>query len=327
MDHETCQDRGQPPGESLAEAVIASLQQPVLILNESLEVEKANPAFLRAFRLCLEETIGRPVYDLGGGEWNIPRLRALLEDILPKESSIDDFEVEHEFANVGERIMLFNARRIGQLNLILLAIDDITEYREAQDRQRMLTSELSHRVKNLLALVDSMASQTLAKSRSLKDFGEAFHGRIRTVARAHGRLFVSDWTSAEMKELIWETLGGCAIDGSRVDVDGERVIVAPEHAMALNLTIHELCTNAVKYGALSVPEGAVRVRWHTERRDGAPWVRLEWRETGGPPVRRPRRKGYGTQLIETLCPYELQGEIDLRYRSEGLVCELVFPLA
>ncbi|MDP2619637.1 MAG: HWE histidine kinase domain-containing protein [Hyphomicrobiales bacterium] len=326
MDHENRRDTRCPYGDSLAEAVIASLRQPVLVLNESLAVEKVNPAFLRTFRTTVEGTIGQPIYDLGEGEWNIPPLRTLLEDILPRERSIDDFEMRHEFAQIAERIMLLNARRIGRRNLILLVIEDITERKEAQERQQMLMSELSHRVKNLLALVDSMASQTLAKSRSLKDFGEAFHGRIRTVARSHGRLFASEWTSADIEELVRETFDGCAIDAFRVDMDGERVILAPDHAMALNLTIHELCTNAVKYGALSVPTGRVRMRWSVEQRDGARWIRLEWRESGGPRVRQPRRKGYGTRLIETLCPYELAGEIDLQYRPDGLVCALAFPL-
>ena len=309
-----------------AEKIIDSLREALLVMDWELRVRHANLPFYDKFGVSRAETEGRLIYDLGNGQWNIPRLRELLEDILPKETSIDDFEVRHTFERIGERTMLLNARRLDHLNLILLAIEDITERQEAMERQHMLTSELSHRVKNVLALVDSLASQTLAKSRSLRDFGEAFHGRIRTVARAHGRLFASEWTQADLEELVRETLDGCAIDFARVKMTGEPVIVPPDHAMALNLTVHELCTNAVKYGALSVPAGVIELGWSVERREGARWIRLGWRESGGPRVRSPRRKGYGTRLIETLCPYELEGEIDLQFRPEGLVCELVFPL-
>jgi two-component system, chemotaxis family, CheB/CheR fusion protein len=219
-----------------------------------------------------------------------------------------------------------NARRLDHLDLILLAIEDITQRKQAQERQQTLTSELSHRVKNVITLIDSMATQTLARSSSLTEFGDAFHGRLRTVARAHGELFSSQWRAADIQGLATATMEGCAADKSRVQIDGEPLSLAPYQAMAVNLTLHELCTNALKYGALSTKAGRVAINWSVQNPAGARQVRLIWKEYGGPRVERPQRKGYGTQLIETLVPYELHGEVDLHFEEGGLTCELLFPL-
>jgi two-component system, chemotaxis family, CheB/CheR fusion protein len=289
-------------------------------------VKQANQPFYETFQVTPADTEGRLIYDIGNRQWDIPKLRTLLEEILPKEQSFDDFEMEHDFDSIGRRIMLLNARRLDHLNLILLAIDDITESKQAQERQQMLTSELSHRVKNLLSLVDSMATQTLATSRSLAQFGEAFHGRLRAVARAHGELFASQWRTADLGELTRATLSGCACDPSRAHIGGEPVRLGPHQAMAINLTLHELCTNAIKYGALSDAAGRVAISWSVQDLAGKRQVRLQWQETGGPKVNAPKRKGYGTQLIESLCPYELHGKVHLTFDKDGLNCEVLFPL-
>jgi two-component sensor histidine kinase len=309
-----------------SEKMIDSLREALLVLDWDLRVKQANQPFYETFQVTPADTEGRLIYDIGNRQWDIPKLRTLLEEILPKEQSFDDFEVEHDFDSIGRRIMLLNARRLDHLNLILLAIDDITESKQAQERQQMLTSELSHRVKNLLSLVDSMATQTLATSRSLAQFGEAFHGRLRAVARAHGELFASQWRTADLGELSRATLSGCACDPSRVDIGGEPVRLGPQQAMAINLTLHELCTNAIKYGALSDTAGRVALSWSVQNPAGKRQVRLQWQETGGPKVKAPRRKGYGTQLIESLCPYELHGEVHLDFDKDGLNCEVLFPL-
>jgi two-component system CheB/CheR fusion protein len=271
------------------------------------------------FHVNPAETEGRLVYELGNRQWDIPALRTLLEDILPQQQTFDDFEVQHDF-----EVMLLNARRLDHLNLILLAIEDITERKQAQERQQTLTSELSHRVKNVITLIDSLATQTLARSRSLADFGEAFHGRLRTIARAHGELLSKEWRSADMRGLASATFEGCGADLSRVQIEGEPLRLAPFQAMAVNLTLHELCTNAIKYGALSA-SGRVAVTWSVENVDGESRLHLIWQETGGPKVRRPRRKGYGTQLIESLGPYELHGVTQLSFEETGVRCELSFP--
>jgi two-component sensor histidine kinase len=308
-----------------AEKIIDSIREALLVLGWDLRVKHANKCFYDMFQVKPAETEGKLVYDLGNKQWDIPALRRLLEDILPRKQTFDDYEVQHEFEGIGTRTMLLNARRLDHLNLILLAIEDVTERKHAQERQQTLTGELSHRVKNVISLIDSMATQTLARSRSLKDFGQAFHGRLRTVARAHGELLTKEWRSADLGGLARATVEGCAADLSRVQIEGEPLRLAPFQAMAVNLTLHELCTNAIKYGALS-GLGRVAITWSVEDVDGDKRLRLLWQETGGPTVRPPRRKGYGTQLIESLTPYELQGETHLAFQAAGVTCELLFPL-
>jgi PAS domain S-box-containing protein len=309
-----------------SEKIIDSLRQALLVLDWELRVKHANQPFYEIFQVNPAETEGRLVYELGNHQWYIPKLRTLLEEILPETQTFDDFEVQHDFEDIGSRTVLLNARRLDHLNLILLAIEDITERKQAQERQQMLTSELSHRVKNVITLIDSMATQTLTRSASLDEFGNAFRGRLRAIARAHGELFSNQWRAADMRGLVLATLGGCASDMSRVKLNGDPLSLSPYQAMAVNLTLHELCTNAIKYGALSSVAGHVVISWSMQNRPGKRQVWLLWKEEGGPPVERSHRKGYGTQLIETLVPYELRGEVNPHFDKDGFRCELRFPL-
>jgi two-component sensor histidine kinase/PAS domain-containing protein len=309
-----------------SEKIIDSLRQALIVVDGDLRVKHANEPFYESFQVNPAETEGRLIYELGNRQWDIPKLRTLLEEILPQRKSFDDLEVEHDFETIGRRTMLLNARRLDHLDLIVLAIEDITERKQAQERQQTLTSELSHRVKNVITLIDSLATQTLSRSGSLTEFGDAFHGRLRAVARAHGELFASQWSAADFQALAINTLEGCASDMSRVKIEGEPLRLSPYQTMAVNLTLHELCTNAIKYGALSNDSGRVSIRWSIGDRDRKRTVRLLWQEEGGPPVEQSRKKGYGTQLVETLVPYELHGEVKLHFERDGLTCELLFPL-
>ena len=134
--------------------LVDSLRESLIVLGWDLRVKHANAPFYSTFEVKPEETEGRLIYELGNGQWNIPELRKLLEEILPKEESFNDFEVMHEFETIGYRHMLLNARRLDHLDLVVLAIEDVTERDASYRRQRVLASEMSHRVKNILALVE-----------------------------------------------------------------------------------------------------------------------------------------------------------------------------
>jgi two-component sensor histidine kinase len=304
--------------------LVDSLRECLVVLGWDLRVKRANKPFYDTFKVSPAKTEGRLVYELGDGQWNIPELRKLLEDVLPKESSFDDFEVMHEFETIGYRHMLLNARRLDHLNLIVLAIEDVTERDASYRRQRVLASEMSHRVKNILALVDSIAAQTARKSRSLDDFQQAFHGRLAALARSHGQWLADELQVAELRGLLEEVAENAGVDRQRLNLKGSSVVVKPAQTMALNLTVHELCTNASKYGALATGTGRVDVTWAVE--DGNQ-VRLLWKESGGPATKPPDQKGFGLQLIETLCPFELDGTAEVRFAPDGLECELTFPIA
>ena len=303
--------------------LVNSLRECLVVLGWDLRVKHANEPFYSIFKVKPEETEGRLIYELGNGQWNIPELRKLLEEILPKEESFDDFEVMHEFETIGYRHMLLNARRLDHLNLIVLAIEDVTERDASYRRQRLLASEMSHRVKNILALVGSIAAQTARNSRSLDDFQQAFHGRLAALARSHGQWLADELQVANLRGILEDVAENAGVDRQRLDLKGSFVVIKSAQTMALNLTFHELCTNATKYGALAAEKGRVEVTWAVE---GGNRVRLLWKESGGPAAEPPNQKGFGLQLVETLCPFELQGTAEVRFVPDGLECELTFPI-
>jgi two-component sensor histidine kinase len=316
-----CELEGQ---REYLDKLVDSLRECLIVLGWDLRVKHANGPFYSTFKVKPAETEGRLIYEIGNGQWNIPALRKLLEEILPKEQSFDDFEVMHEFETIGYRHMLLNARRLDHLDLIVLAIEDVTERDASYRRQRMLASEMSHRVKNILALVDSIAAQTARKSRSLDDFQQAFHGRLAALARSHGQWLADELQVADLRSIFEDVAENAGLDQQRLDLKGSPVAVKPTQTMALNLTFHELCTNAIKYGALATETGRVDVTWAVE--DGNQ-LRLLWKESGGPATKPPDQKGFGLQLIETLCPFELHGTAEVRFAPDGLECELTFPIA
>jgi two-component system CheB/CheR fusion protein len=184
----------------------------------------------------------------------------------------------------------------------------------------MLMQELNHRVKNALAVVQALASQTLASSTSLEEFGTAFEGRLSAYARCHGLLLGHEWTSANLMELVRDATQ--AVDSGRVTAKGPDIEIPPRKALSIYLVLHELLTNASKYGALSKDGGSVAVDWHRKNKN---IIRLVWRERGGPPVTPPEHKGYGSTLVQQIAEYELDGDCDLQFDPEGLRCQLTFP--
>lgn len=182
----------------------------------------------------------------------------------------------------------------GRLVSVNAQILDVTDRKRAEETQRLLIGELNHRVKNTLASVQAIATQTLRHSSGPSDFAPTFMGRIHSLARAHALLSDTTWQGARLSELIEGQREIGTIDPARFAANGPDLELAPEPALHLALVIHELATNAHKYGALSVPDGRVTLDWEVV--DGT--LRIDWTESGGPPVAPPRRKGFGTALIE-----------------------------
>ena len=207
---------------------------------------------------------------------------------------------------------------------------DITDRKHAEMRQKHLLDELNHRVKNTLATVQSLAAQTLRGTGSPEAFRHAFEERIIALSKAHDLLTTRNWQGADLKDIVSQQLAPYAADPARLALDGEPVALTPRAALTLSMVFHELATNAAKYGALSTPSGRLHVRWSIERAgeqaaDAADLVRLTWRETGGPPVTPPERRGFGSRLIERSTT-ELDGETQLDFASEGLRYSATIPL-
>jgi PAS domain S-box-containing protein len=203
---------------------------------------------------------------------------------------------------------------------------DISQRRRAQERQDLLLAELSHRVKNTLATVLSIANQTLYRAESLDEFAQSFRGRIQALAAAHSLLTAVDWDVAELRALVEQALQPYASsDGSNVQISGDELLLRPSAALTFSMVLHELATNAAKHGALHTAGGLVSVDCRV-RSNGDRELRLHWAETGGPPVRPPVRRGFGLELIERSVAHELGGQAVLEYRVEGLSCEITLPL-
>ena len=202
---------------------------------------------------------------------------------------------------------------------------DITDRKRMEERQRLLTAELNHRLKNTLAIVQSIANQTARFTPDPKLFEEAFSSRLLAMSRVHDILTKSAWRGAEMRELAESTLSPHR-DGnaSSVELDGGAISLSSNAAVAISLALNELATNAVKYGALSQPSGQVSLIWKVEG-GNAGSLAIEWTERGGPPVKNPTRQGFGTKLID-LMARQLGGKVSLAYDVEGLVCRIEIPV-
>jgi PAS domain S-box-containing protein len=201
---------------------------------------------------------------------------------------------------------------------------DITERKQAEKLQRILTDELSHRVKNTLATVQAIASQSLARARSPADFISSFGGRLQALASAHTLLTRTQMQSADIMALVNEQVLVGAVNGDRISCSGPQLALEPQAAVHLALVLHELATNARKYGALSVPEGRLSVTWEV-RTNGTCSLYLTWKESDGPKVSAPRGHGFGRALIEQTVRSH-GGEVSVHYHRDGLICEIDFPL-
>jgi PAS domain S-box-containing protein len=202
---------------------------------------------------------------------------------------------------------------------------DVTERKRVEEQQRVLLGELDHRVKNSLATVSAVVSHTLSASRSMADFASALDGRVQSMARAHELLSASGWQGLSVAELVRRELEPYATTGN-TEIDGPNVILKAEAGQAFAMVLHELATNAAKYGALSTQSGRVAIRWG-ERSNGhsRSHLVLEWREVGGPSVVAPEKSGFGTHTIRDLITYEFGGMVDLVLAPEGVRCRLELP--
>jgi PAS domain S-box-containing protein len=204
---------------------------------------------------------------------------------------------------------------------------DITERKWAEAQQCRLVAELDHRVKNVLATVQAVASHTMQASGSMEHFVTALDGRIRSMASTHELLSHRRWLGIPLAELVERELAPYTT-GSNVEIGGPEVMLNAEAGQTMATVLHELATNAAKYGALSVPSGRVSVRWRVPlNRSANSKLVLTWRETGGPLVVPPRKSSYGMQVVRELVPYELGGTVDHVLAPEGAQCQLEIPLA
>ncbi len=310
-----------------AQGMVDTLSYPLLVLDGSLCVQTANRAFFETFDVDRYETIGQPLHELGNGQWDIPELRRLLLDVIPKASAIVNYEVEHDFPGLGRRTMLVTARTLHHPDTashsMLISLVDATDAKRRSAAKDMLFRESRHRMKNLLAVAQSLARNTATEGRSAEQYRNDFLGRFSALMEAQDLAF-DEQQATELKTLILRLLAPYMAAPKAVTVSGVAIELAPRTIMSLSLLLHELATNAAKYGAFSVPGGRVHIQWQIEQEGGQ--LRLKWLESGGPPVGVPSETGFGTQLIQSAMPYSLGGTVEQRFAAGGLETEIVIPL-
>jgi two-component system CheB/CheR fusion protein len=440
-------------GRDYADAVIRTAPDPLVVLTADLRIQSANEAFYGNFRLSPAEADGRSLFELNHGSWDDPKLRKLLDDIIPRNGFFNDFEITRDFERIGRRTLLLNARSLiqaeGKTKLVLLGIRDmtevlafraelqrselryrrlfetardgvlivdfgsrkitdanpyitqllgyareellgkelweigvlkdeqsskaafeelqqkrqiryedlplhgrsgdrhevevvanrydedgasviqcnireITERKRGEERQQLLTNELAHRGKNLLAVIQTIASRSLSGTRSLAEAREAFLQRIQALARSQTMLVDGGFQGAPVSELIRLEFEAFS---DRIKAVGPAVMLSPKAAQTFALLVHELATNAIKYGALSQPGGRITIDWSTEDGETETRFKFRWQERDGPPIVPPTHQGFGRILIERAAAQEFGAQPTIDYAPEGLSYEIDAPLS
>lgn len=197
----------------------------------------------------------------------------------------------------------------------------------AQERERLLNHELSHRLKNTLAMVQAIAAQTLRNAPDMMTARETLGNRLAALSRAHDLLLGRSLDAADIRTVVGDTLALHDDGQARIHLSGPALDIGSDAALSLALILHELATNAVKYGALSVPDGVVDLSWGTDSEDETALFHLLWEERGGPKVTDPSRRGFGSRLIERGLPGSVGGGVEHRFAESGLVCRIAAPLS
>jgi two-component sensor histidine kinase len=195
----------------------------------------------------------------------------------------------------------------------------IWAWQASENLRVLLINELNHRVKNTLATVQSLAMQTMHNAERTVDARKSFESRLLALSRAHDVLTVESWEGAKMRQVASRALEPFASKDGRVSIEGPDVWLTPKQALAISMALHELATNAAKYGALSNDAGTVRVDWAFKPLTGKRELKLTWVEDGGPEVREPARKGFGSRLIQRNLAHDLGGAATIEYRPKGVV--------
>ena len=241
----------------------------------------------------------------------------------------DSYPAEYRIVRPDGRMLWVSGRgRViargedGKAQRIANIVMDITDRKKAEEHVQLLMREVSHRSKNLLAVVQAIAGQTSRTSDTLEDFDTKFGQRLRGLAASHDLLVHEDWRGAALSDLVTQQLQPFAEVGRRLTVDGPPIMLRAEAAQPIGLALHELATNAMKYGAWSIPSGRVAVSWSQA---GSETVLLSWLEMGGPEVAIANKKGFGHIVIENMVAQSVGGEVRLDFRPTGVSWTLSIP--
>lgn len=315
-----------PPTEittALLASIVESSDDAIVSKDLNGIVTSWNAAAERLFGYSAEEMVGRPIAVLAPPE-RAGEMPVILNRLRAGER-IEHYETQRrrkdgslvEISLTVSPIRDAAGRVIGASKIAR----NITEQVELRRRLELLHREVDHRAKNVLQIVQALLHLTRAPTK--EQYVAALEGRIRTLAFAHTQIAENQWRGADIDKLLTEALAPFRTSAEQIALSGPTLFLQADAGQAVAITINELATNASKYGALSLPRGSIRVHW--EVLDDQ--VRLDWLESGGPPVSAPSSHGYGMRVIESMLPMQAQGTVELEWRPEGLACSMRIPMA
>ncbi|WP_230532469.1 sensor histidine kinase [Microvirga roseola] len=318
----------------LAQLIVENAADSIFVMDTRGRTVFANPAAERTFGWPREELLGKVLHDIVHHHYPdgrpFPMSECPLGQVFKARKILDKHE-DVFFHREGTPIhvacsnapVMWNGEMIGA---VLIAVD-ITERKRGEERQRLLTNELNHRVKNTLTTVQAIVSQTLRSKASTREAQAAIEQRLKALARAHDVLTREHWEGARPHDIVAQAIepfaGG---DESRFHFCGPEVRLLPGTALAIAMALQELATNAVKYGALSCSHGRVHLTWSVSGSAGERRFNLQWEEKDGPPVKTPSSRGFGTRLIERSLAQDLDGKVKVAFAETGVVCTVDAPL-
>lgn len=311
--------------------LFASAPMAVFVCDRNAVIQKYNPRAVELWDrepVCgVEKHCGSVKLWLPDGN-RLPHAQSPIVEVLRTGTAAHNVEVDIERPDGSRVPVLVNFAPLknaqGEIIGAITAFDDIIEKRQAEERQKLLTRELQHRTKNLLSVIQSIAGRSLSPDRSNKEALEVFTARLHALAEATSLLTEINWEGAPLKDVIVRTLA--SFSDERVSIDGPPLLLTPSATQSVTLVIHELCTNATKYGAFSTPHGKVAIRWSIDEQGNEPKLLFRWQERGGPRVTPPKGTGFGTTVIMSA----ISGSDDaprIEYASEGLRFTLEVPLS
>jgi PAS domain S-box-containing protein len=315
-------------------AVLNNASVSIFLMDDRQHCVYMNAAAEKLTGYTLAEVMGHPLHDVihhthpDGSHF--PLEECPIDRAFPEEHQVQGEEVFvhkngsfYPVAFTASPIQDESGRTIGTI----IEVRDISAEKKAQEHQRLLINELNHRVKNTLATVQSITSQTLRNAATARDARDALEGRLLALSRTHDVLTRENWESAELREIIEQAVEPYRGQGEdRFHLEGPWVRLPPRMALALAMALQELATNAVKYGALSNATGMIRINWKVDNLQSPACLHLQWEESEGPAVVAPTRRGFGTRLIERSLAQDLDGDVQIEFVPAGVVCTVDAPI-